>query len=66
MAFIRFQDDSKESIRFRLMKGKMKGQAFITLPGMYCDFVLILLNILCINQNLNQRRYGINYIDIEE
>ncbi|EDV24645.1 uncharacterized protein TRIADDRAFT_8568, partial [Trichoplax adhaerens] len=30
MTFIGFQEDSKDNIRFRLMKGKMKGQAFVT------------------------------------
>jgi hypothetical protein len=30
--FIRFQEEGKEKIGFKLMNGKMKGQAFITFP----------------------------------
>ena len=31
--FIKFQHKDGPKIVFRLMKGRMKGQAFVTLPG---------------------------------
>lgn len=33
--FIRFQEEGKDKINFKIMDGKMKGQAFITFHGIY-------------------------------
>ena len=42
--FIRFQSKSGSRIIFRLMKGKMNGQAFVTLPGDMCCQVVVVIS----------------------
>lgn len=33
--FIRFQEEGKDKVNFKIMDGKMKGQAFITFHGIH-------------------------------
>jgi len=45
--FIGFQGDQSDPIVFKLLKGKMKGQAFVTFQGEItdnCKFLVMLLS----------------------